>query len=189
MFPTMTEATMSSKEIAELTGKKHGHVIRDIKVMMSRLEVDLNHLKDHRGFTCEILLGWEDAITLVSGYSPKARKAIVMAAGRHAVMEAIDGMDLDIPDTDALYVYAIREVDGGRIKIGISKDPERRLKQLQTGSSSELELVAMREATGGFADEKEIHRLNESVRIHGEWFESNASLNGPMGEMKLVEVA
>lgn len=33
------QATMSSKEIAELTGKRHDHVLRDIDKMFSDLEI------------------------------------------------------------------------------------------------------------------------------------------------------
>ena len=32
--------TMSSREIATLTGKKHYHVVRDIEILAAQLEVD-----------------------------------------------------------------------------------------------------------------------------------------------------
>lgn len=104
------------------------------------------------------------------------------------IISALD--EFEVPeDVCDMYVYAIRERETGKVKLGISKDPERRLKQLQTGNSSQLELVAYRKADNGYADEAECHKLNDSAHVRGEWFESNASLNGPMGEMKLVEVA
>ncbi|MBV5307905.1 BRO family protein, partial [Chromatium okenii] len=53
----------------------------------------------------------------------------------------------DLPD---MYVYAIREKNTGNIKLGISKDPESRLQQLQTANSGELELVAYRKAINRF---------------------------------------
>lgn len=75
-----------------------------------------------------------------------------------------------------LYVYAIREVDTGNVKIGISKDPEERLKQLQTANSSKLELIGFNEAKNRFLDERIAHKNNKEHHIHGEWFSRQASL-------------
>lgn len=75
-----------------------------------------------------------------------------------------------------LYVYAIRETDSGNIKIGISANPESRLKQLQTGNSSQLELVTFIEAKDRFKTEKELHLLNADKHIRGEWFDANATI-------------
>ena len=76
-----------------------------------------------------------------------------------------------------LFVYAMKEVGTGNIKIGISKDPQERLRQLQTGNSNELQLVAYREATNErFKDETEAHKANSQYRIRGEWFTSDARI-------------
>ncbi len=73
---------MSSREIAELTGKEHKHVIRDIRVMLVELGdgPDLGHVreeKDERGYTARFLLPKDLTITLVSGYSIAMRHRIV----------------------------------------------------------------------------------------------------------------
>lgn len=105
------------------------------------------------------------------------------------VIEALNAFEVD-PDIAAempdAIVYAIRERETGNIKIGISRDPERRLNQLQTGNSSTLELVATKRADG-FEDETDAHALNSAIRIRGEWFAPNASIDGPMGKLSLVE--
>lgn len=74
--------TMSSREIAELTGKDIAHVHRDIRVMLEQLEDDpeldqVREDKDARGYTTCFHLTQSLSMTLVSGYSVKLRKAII----------------------------------------------------------------------------------------------------------------
>ncbi|WP_410525033.1 Rha family transcriptional regulator [Pseudomonas aeruginosa] len=76
-------ATMTSREIAELTGKQHKHVIRDIREMLDALEKDgpvLGHVreeKDSRGYTENFHLDRELTETLVTGYSIPLRHKVI----------------------------------------------------------------------------------------------------------------
>ena len=92
------------------------------------------------------------------------------------IIEALNNFEVpeDVPD---MYVYAIKNKDTGNIKLGISKNPEQRLKQLQTGCDGKLELVAYRKADNGYRDELQLHTENEQHAIHGEWFTSDAKFN------------
>lgn len=70
------------------------------------------------------------------------------------------------------FVYFI-ENQAGHVKIGWSKDPVKRLKTLQTGSSDPLTLVYV----AGFIDvadarccERELHHWLAARRVYGEWF-------------------
>lgn len=80
---TNTKPTMSSKEIAEITGKEHKHVLRDIRNMLEELGgPDLDHeefqgFRDERGYITEIRLNKRMSHILVSGYSIPHRAAIV----------------------------------------------------------------------------------------------------------------
>lgn len=74
--------TMSSREIAELTGKLHAHVIRDIRTMLDALKDDpvLDHVredKDARGYTENFHLNRELTETLVTGYSIPLRHKVI----------------------------------------------------------------------------------------------------------------
>ena len=83
--------------------------------------------------------------------------------------------EFEIPeDAPDMYVYAIRERETGNVKLGISRNPQQRLRQLQTGNSSTLELVAYRKAENRFEDEKDMHADAANYRLHGEWFDGRA---------------
>ena len=59
------------------------------------------------------------------------------------------------------------------IKVGISKCIDKRLKQLQTGNSHELRLIASldcRSKMHALYIESNIHQLINKHRLHGEWF-------------------
>ncbi|BAR92407.1 phage regulatory protein Rha [Pseudomonas phage PS-1] len=80
---TVTPVTMSSREIARLTGKQHKNVVRDIREMLQALEEDgsdLSHVaerKDARGYTSEFRLDRELTETLLTGYSVPLRRKVV----------------------------------------------------------------------------------------------------------------
>lgn len=74
--------TMSSREIAELTGKQHKHVLRDIRAMLDALGdgPDLGHVhedRDGRGYTTCFHLDKELTETLVTGYSIPLRHTVI----------------------------------------------------------------------------------------------------------------
>lgn len=83
LFPARNIPTMSSREIAELTGKQHKDVIRDIRVMLDALQkdgADLRHVredKDARGYTAMFHLDRELTDTLLTGYSVPMRRKVV----------------------------------------------------------------------------------------------------------------
>lgn len=79
-------------------------------------------------------------------------------------------MYMVMPDTSkAGFVYAI--YDGARYKIGHGINVERRLRQLQTGSSKKLEIYAKRHFDNRYKAEKIIHEILSGYRRAGtEWF-------------------
>ncbi|MCY1298804.1 Phage antirepressor protein KilAC domain protein [compost metagenome] len=82
MALTAAAVTMSSRELAELTGKRHGDVIRDIRRMLDELgdDANLRHVreeKDGRGYTAEISLPRREVEILLTGYSVKLRARVI----------------------------------------------------------------------------------------------------------------
>ena len=67
------------------------------------------------------------------------------------------------------YLYFIQSDVTGMIKIGRSKDPQKRLKQLQTGNPNKLKLIACFEGLGW--REKLLHEELQMFRKKGEWFD------------------
>ena len=92
---------------------------------------------------------------------------------RLSVMDLVNDMDIEELDRD-MSIYVILETESKRVKIGISRDPERRVRELQVGNSQKLELIAHRKAENGFSDEARLHRIFASDKVRGEWFSTNA---------------
>lgn len=103
---------------------------------------------------------------------PKAKCFLkeVISRTRLSVSNILDMFyDLDIPDQEEYFVYAIQEEETGNIKIGISKDPERRVRTLNTGNSHNLRLIHAVPAPKRFKDERLAHK-RATGWIRGEWF-------------------
>lgn len=72
--------TMSSREIAELTGKRHDSVLRDIRNMLDEIQSPqkCGDYQDARGRSQPmLLLNKEETLCLVAGYNVKLRMAII----------------------------------------------------------------------------------------------------------------
>ena len=70
------------------------------------------------------------------------------------------------------YAYVIRAGDTGPIKVGKAIDPEQRLRELQTGSWLELNLLHV--LPGYSQTEAELHSKLRDSRLRGEWFDGPA---------------
>jgi hypothetical protein len=77
------QLTMSSREIAELTGKEHRHVMRDIRVMKDQLGdlfvgVDQNWTHPQNGMIYpEMVLDKDTTMCLIAGYDAVVRMRII----------------------------------------------------------------------------------------------------------------
>jgi hypothetical protein len=85
---------------------------------------------------------------------------------------------LAAPDPYCVYIIAERhdnQCEKSHCKIGYSKDPVARLKQLQTGHSSQLGLEGWFSISGdentARQEEANLHNTFDNKRVRGEWFE------------------
>jgi phage antirepressor YoqD-like protein len=81
-FHSTAAPTMSSREIAELTGKNHADVLRDIRKTLGQLEAGASsfastYLDASNRLKPEFLLPKREALILVSGYSVELRARII----------------------------------------------------------------------------------------------------------------
>lgn len=67
------------------------------------------------------------------------------------------------------YVYLIGEADNPVVKIGVSDDPARRVKDLSTGSPWDLRVLWT--APGEEAEEAALHRYFHACHVRREWFD------------------
>jgi hypothetical protein len=65
-------------------------------------------------------------------------------------------------------IYIAKTETGTAAKIGFTKQPAKRIRELQTGQAEALLIVRLLE--GGRADELTIHRRFAELRLTGEWF-------------------
>lgn len=72
---------------------------------------------------------------------------------------------------DKKFVYVIEEVETGRIKIGRSKNPESRMRQLKTGNPNTLRIAMKKERAYSAKFETWLHQQFSKNRTGGEWFE------------------
>ena len=80
----------------------------------------------------------------------------------------------DQTPTGFIYFIGSEGKDFNYVKIGYSKKPDNRLKQLQTGSPVKLKVLLKFE--GNLNLEAKLHRKFKNSRLEGEWFRISSSL-------------
>lgn len=80
---SLNTLTMTSREIADLTGKNHGHVMRDIRALQAQLGSNFGgsiqiwiHPQNGQNYE-EFALDKDTCLTLLLGYDPAARMKVV----------------------------------------------------------------------------------------------------------------
>ena len=77
-------------------------------------------------------------------------------------------------------IYFIRCGKKGAIKIGVARCVEKRIRSLQCANPYQLHLLAHIKCAStkeALAKEKMLHKMFESQRIRGEWFQGNIKLS------------
>lgn len=113
VVPTDATLRMTSLEVAELTGKRHDHVMRDLRKLIDSEAISLPNFgerdyTDERGKTYPMyLLDFEASMVLVTGYDALRRAAVIrrwVALERGEVAPALAGrtMTLSVADLGKL---------------------------------------------------------------------------------------
>ena len=183
-LPTVTlnviegKVVTTSRAVAERFGKRHSEVIRAIRnadcseEFRSENIIQSKYVDEKGEQRPEYLLTSRGAffiLSLFTGKNSARMKEELSYFADQSIVKALNDFEIpdDMPD---MYVYAIRNTVTGNVKIGISRNPSERLKQLQVGNDCILELVATKQAVNRFQDECGLHKQNSDLLIHGEWF-------------------
>lgn len=122
---------MSSKQIAERTGKTHFNVLRDIRGMITELEKDNSNLnsQDYQivtnlqtGLTTEILLSEKLCLCLASGYSITLRMQIIED------WEELKKQQIETRKLPTNFVEALKELVASEEKIILLEVENQKLK-------------------------------------------------------------
>ena len=139
-----------------------------------------NYINEHGLYT--IILGSRKSSSILTDLiidQVKNSRQILQALNEFEIPEDLAG--------EGLCVYVIRNTGTGSVKIGVSRDPAERLKQLQTGSDAQLELVAVKRTANAFAEEAALHRKHGERRLCGEWFSSETFSSAGFPQEAILE--
>lgn len=147
---TGAPATMTSREIAELTGKEHFHVMRDIRTMLGELSLaeggyiqNWRHPQNGQVYE-EFALSKDLTITLISGYNVTMRHRIVT---RWQELEANQGLALpkSLPEALRLAAQAMEDAERAQAE-QLEAESRLRIESEKVGHLAEQVAVAQPKA-------------------------------------------
>jgi Meiotically up-regulated gene 113 len=116
-----------------------------------------------------------------SEYEAQAIEREARLHAKHGLWDKLNPRKKHGPKAPVLYV--IHAAGSTRFKLGISRDPKRRLGDLQVGSSVPLVLVSTTKVTS-LDDERHAHRVLAQWRSRGEWFDLGVTSDSFLQEIR-----
>lgn len=190
----------TSRKIAEVTGKDHRHILRDIRDELNKLQKihcpnldsdiqliindfkEVDYLASNGQTYKEYELGEMATMQLMLKYSTEYRAKFIIsfAKMKQAIMDMFKARVVEsvLPQDSRSrqFVYVIRNPENDRIKIGVSNNVEKRLHILETGAGTKLDLVYKSiVCSNAFDIENMVHKHFNEYRIFGEWFQVDTS--------------
>jgi len=136
-------------------------------------------IRPDRKFVCDYI--FNDEVAFSSETYEKPEDAIIEVRKWHKWQNGLPSGTTDsiyyiieIPETWSGSMSPKNLFFGLRVKIGRTKNIQKRVQNLQTGSSGELVICALE--PGGQNRENELHKIFKSERRQGEWFVCTAKL-------------
>ena len=199
LFLDGNEYKTDSLTLSKVANKHHFHILRDIEEEILTLEEHPNldaHTKEYilKGFVKtsytsiqnkelpKYVLAEQAVLQLLLKYSSEVRANFIKAFKE--TRDALDNiyklkeLEKILPevDTNSSYVYIIKNMDTGNIKIGVSNDVQKRLNTFRTGNDCQLELVYKSViCSNSFSIESSVHEYFKDYRVRGEWFKVDES--------------
>lgn len=86
-----------------------------------------------------------------------------------------------------MYIYFVRQTNGGPIKVGAGSEPRNRLRTLQVGNPDKLEMIGL--CRGTLAGERMLRTLfDDDSKLHpGEWITATPDLLRFIGRLPTLE--
>ena len=194
------EAITTSKIISNFTGKRHDHILRDIREEIAQLQTihspnlgndvqkiiddfkETTYIAENGQMYTQYELGEMATMQLMLKYSTEYRAKFILSFQKMRI--AINNMFkakviesvLPQDNRNRQYIYVIKNPLNETVKIGVAQDVEKRIKQLETRAGIQLELIYKSMiCSNAFSIERDVHKHFEEYRTFGEWFKINPS--------------
>ena len=179
---TPTIQTMSSKEIADMTGKEHKHVLADIRNMFEQLQIDsaefLAQYKDSTGRTLPCFnLNKDLSICLVSGYNVQLRMAIIQ---RWNELEAQAQQQFALPTTFSQALLLAAQLEEQKEQLALQVAQQQQVIEVQQVDVDALERIASRKGSMTMRDAAKL--LNMRQKDLRDWMLANKWTYSPYAD-------
>lgn len=158
---TPTIQTMSSKEIADMTGKEHKHVLADIRNMFEQLQIDsaefLAQYKDSTGRTLPCFnLNKDLSICLVSGYNVQLRMAIIK---RWNELEAQAPQQFAVPTTFSQALLLAAQLEEQKEQLALQVAQQQQVIEVIQPKADVYDIIANRDNTYTIRDTAKLLKM------------------------------